>query len=108
VRWEDIRAVQAREEASEGHVWRSLRFEAREPDAGHVDVPLALLAVSQAELAQLVRRHWDGPVTGVDPVDLGAKQPSLGKRLTRWTADWAIPLGLGIGAVAAYRWLRGR
>jgi hypothetical protein len=109
VRWPEVGAVRIVETVSgEGHVSRSLRLEPRDPDGDRVDVPLALLAVSHAELAQLVRRHWDGPVTGVEPVDLGTGRQSRGRRLARWTAGWAIPLGLGIGAVAAYRWLRGR
>jgi hypothetical protein len=108
VRWADVRAVRAYETMSEGHVDRALRLEPVDPTRGHTDVDLALLAVSQAELAQLIRGRWSGPVTGVDPVDLEAGRRRRAVRLVRWTAGWAIPIGVAIAAVAAYRWLQRR
>jgi hypothetical protein len=105
VRWQDVRSVEARWSASgEGQVQRSLGLSLAETTES---VDLALLAVSQAELSELVRRYWTGEIAGSERVDLTAPRRSRAVRLLRWSAGWAIPLALGAGVVALVIWLRG-
>ena len=123
VRWEEVESVELLELHVRGTTQQYLGLEVRDPEAvvgglgtalaqllpsgwPPVSVSTSLLGATTEELGGLVRRFYDGPITGFDEeLDPTPERRSRLRRFGRWAFDWAVGIAIAIPILALIIWL---